>query len=182
MDLAASWHVESSWTRDWTHLPCNGRQILNQKIFATSSEWLYQTEWAAWSRFSIMVIAFCPVLAPRSPWLLLTVFLLPERRPICPGPSSNTTSLPSSEPDPPAASMSTQNIQKGVMSSEHLWTDSDQEWLQPQNWSCSLQRLQWFSCYKTQRSLLWGLVNDRTFLSWCLLLGTLTSPLWSTVM
>ena len=153
-----------------------------KKTFATNSERPYQTEWAAWSRFSIMVTASCPVLAPRSLWLLLTVFLLPERRPICPGPSSNTTSLPSSESDPPAASTPTQNIQKGVMSSEHLWTDSEQVWLQPQNWGCSLQRSQWFSCYKTQRSFLQGLMNDRAFLSWHLLLGTpLISPLWSTV-
>ena len=27
--LIAPWLVESSWTRDWTHVPCIGRQILN---------------------------------------------------------------------------------------------------------------------------------------------------------
>ena len=27
--LVALWHVESSWTRDPTHVPCIGRQILN---------------------------------------------------------------------------------------------------------------------------------------------------------
>ena len=26
--LVALWHVESSWTRDRTHVPCVGRQIL----------------------------------------------------------------------------------------------------------------------------------------------------------
>ena len=29
MGLVALWHVESSWTRDWTHVPCIGRRILN---------------------------------------------------------------------------------------------------------------------------------------------------------
>ena len=29
MDLAAPWHVGSSWTRDRTCVPCIGRQILN---------------------------------------------------------------------------------------------------------------------------------------------------------
>ena len=29
MGLVAPWHVESSWTRDRTHVPCIGRQILN---------------------------------------------------------------------------------------------------------------------------------------------------------
>ena len=28
--LVAPWHVESSWTRDQTHVPCFGRQILNR--------------------------------------------------------------------------------------------------------------------------------------------------------
>ena len=28
MGLVAPWHVESSWTRDWTHASCIGRQIL----------------------------------------------------------------------------------------------------------------------------------------------------------
>ena len=28
MDLAALWHVGSSWTRDQTHVPCIGRRIL----------------------------------------------------------------------------------------------------------------------------------------------------------
>ena len=28
MSLVAPWHVESSWTRDQTHVPCIGRQIL----------------------------------------------------------------------------------------------------------------------------------------------------------
>ena len=27
--LVALQHVESSWTRDWTHFPCAGRQVLN---------------------------------------------------------------------------------------------------------------------------------------------------------
>ena len=27
--LVALWHVGSSWTRDGTHVPCIGRQILN---------------------------------------------------------------------------------------------------------------------------------------------------------
>ena len=27
--LVAPWHVESSQTRDWTHVPYIGRQILN---------------------------------------------------------------------------------------------------------------------------------------------------------
>ena len=26
--LVALWHVESSWTRDWAHVSCTGRQIL----------------------------------------------------------------------------------------------------------------------------------------------------------
>ena len=30
--LVASWHVESSWTRDRTNVPCIGRQTLNQWI------------------------------------------------------------------------------------------------------------------------------------------------------
>ena len=29
MGLVALWHVESSWTRFQTHIPCNGRRILN---------------------------------------------------------------------------------------------------------------------------------------------------------
>ena len=29
MGLVALWHVESSWTWDWTLVPCIGRQILN---------------------------------------------------------------------------------------------------------------------------------------------------------
>ena len=29
-DLLAPWYVGSSWTRDWTCVPCVGRQILNQ--------------------------------------------------------------------------------------------------------------------------------------------------------
>ena len=29
MGLIALWHVESSWTRFQTHIPCNGRRILN---------------------------------------------------------------------------------------------------------------------------------------------------------
>ena len=29
MGLVALWHVESSLTRDQTHIPCIGRQILN---------------------------------------------------------------------------------------------------------------------------------------------------------
>ena len=29
MDLVAPWHVGSSWTRDWTLVPCIGRRILN---------------------------------------------------------------------------------------------------------------------------------------------------------
>ena len=27
--LAAPWHVESSWSRDWTHVSCFGKGILN---------------------------------------------------------------------------------------------------------------------------------------------------------
>ena len=27
--LDALWHVRSSWTRDWTHVSCIGRRILN---------------------------------------------------------------------------------------------------------------------------------------------------------
>ena len=27
--LIASWHVQSSWPRDQTHVPCIGRQVLN---------------------------------------------------------------------------------------------------------------------------------------------------------
>ena len=30
--LVVLWHVESSWTRDRTHVPCIGRQILNHQI------------------------------------------------------------------------------------------------------------------------------------------------------
>ena len=26
---ARAYHVESSWIRDWTHVPCTGRQVLN---------------------------------------------------------------------------------------------------------------------------------------------------------
>ena len=29
MGLVAPWHVESSWIRAWTHVPCIGRRILN---------------------------------------------------------------------------------------------------------------------------------------------------------
>ena len=44
MSLVALWHVRSSWTRDWTHVPWTGRQILYH--WATRSAPLPLRMWA----------------------------------------------------------------------------------------------------------------------------------------
>ena len=42
MGLVAPWHMESSWTRDWTHVPCIDRWFLNYWIIRKSYSKVYK--------------------------------------------------------------------------------------------------------------------------------------------
>ena len=52
MDLAAWWHVESSWTRDRTCVPCKGRWIL---IHCTTREILLLTLHSLWPHLHLYI-------------------------------------------------------------------------------------------------------------------------------
>ena len=74
--LVALWHVGSSWTRDWIHVPCTGRQTLNHwtsrevksMAFLTFVVQSLSCVWLLWPHGLQHTRLLCPSLFPRICW------------------------------------------------------------------------------------------------------------------
>ena len=74
--LVAVWHVESSQTRDWTRVPCIGRQILTHCI---TQELLFSLSW--WCSH-LMHSSFHLWSSPVYLYIYLPVFLVSLKKPL----------------------------------------------------------------------------------------------------